>query len=225
MARSSARREERGERAAVAETTARPARRRFTRIVPTDEGHGVTTLELFFDLVFVFAITQITAFMASTSASGLPPRSGAALAAVVRLVQLLLARQPGPRRRGHPARRLHRRDGRHVRGRPRDPRGLGRRGRRHQRTVLLAVALAVVRAPTWASTSSPRPATRACAASCANSRAGRSPGVLLVVGAVLGGPAQTALWAIALVVDYIGIYVSVRTGGCRRRATSRSATG
>src|SRR6185312_16223179 len=44
---------------------ARPARRRFTRIVPTDEGHGVTTLELFFDLVFVFAITQITAFMAS----------------------------------------------------------------------------------------------------------------------------------------------------------------
>jgi low temperature requirement protein LtrA len=32
--------------------------------VPTDEGHGVTTLELFFDLVFVFAITQVTAFIA-----------------------------------------------------------------------------------------------------------------------------------------------------------------
>jgi low temperature requirement protein LtrA len=41
------------------------ARRRLARIVPTDEAHGVTTLELFFDLVFVFAITQITAFMAS----------------------------------------------------------------------------------------------------------------------------------------------------------------
>src|SRR5215212_9100297 len=44
-----------------------PEHRRFrlrTRIVPTDERHGVTTIELFFDLVFVFAITQVTAFMA-----------------------------------------------------------------------------------------------------------------------------------------------------------------
>lgn len=32
---------------------------------PTTEGHGVTTLELFFDLVFVFAITQVTALMAA----------------------------------------------------------------------------------------------------------------------------------------------------------------
>ena len=29
-----------------------------------DEGHRVTTLELFFDLVFVFAITQVTGYMA-----------------------------------------------------------------------------------------------------------------------------------------------------------------
>jgi low temperature requirement protein LtrA len=41
-----------------------PRRQRWTRIVPTGETHAVTTLELFFDLVFVFAITQITAFMA-----------------------------------------------------------------------------------------------------------------------------------------------------------------
>src|SRR5215210_5444584 len=34
------------------------------RILPGEAGHGVTTLELFFDLVFVFAITQVTAFMA-----------------------------------------------------------------------------------------------------------------------------------------------------------------
>jgi low temperature requirement protein LtrA len=31
---------------------------------------------------------------------------------------------------------------------------------------------------------------------------------LLLVGAVLGGPAQTALWAAALIVDYSGIYFS-----------------
>jgi low temperature requirement protein LtrA len=32
---------------------------------PTEEMHSVTTLELFFDLVFVFAFTQVTALMAS----------------------------------------------------------------------------------------------------------------------------------------------------------------
>lgn len=32
---------------------------------PTDEDHRVTTLELFFDLVFVFAITQVTALVAA----------------------------------------------------------------------------------------------------------------------------------------------------------------
>jgi low temperature requirement protein LtrA len=31
--------------------------------------------------------------------------------------------------------------------------------------------------------------------------------VLLVVGAVLGGPAQTSLWALALLVDYTGVYL------------------
>src|SRR5918912_3584846 len=49
------------------ETTVPPAHHRFrlrARIVPTEERHAVTTLELFFDLVFVFAITQVTAFMA-----------------------------------------------------------------------------------------------------------------------------------------------------------------
>ncbi len=33
-------------------------------VVPTAEAHRVTTLELFFDLVFVFALTQVTALMA-----------------------------------------------------------------------------------------------------------------------------------------------------------------
>jgi low temperature requirement protein LtrA len=31
--------------------------------------------------------------------------------------------------------------------------------------------------------------------------------VLLVVGAVLGGPTQTALWALALLLDYTGVYL------------------
>ncbi|MDP9416891.1 MAG: low temperature requirement protein A, partial [Actinomycetota bacterium] len=35
------------------------------RIAPTDDSHRVTTIELFFDLVFVFAITQVTALIAA----------------------------------------------------------------------------------------------------------------------------------------------------------------
>ena len=71
------------------------------RIVPTHEGHGVTTLELFFDLVFVFAITQVTALMAEDLGwRGVLCEAGPPGAAVVRLVQLRVARQPGARRRG-----------------------------------------------------------------------------------------------------------------------------
>ena len=33
---------------------------------PTDESHRVTTLELFFDLVFVFSLTQVTALWPTT---------------------------------------------------------------------------------------------------------------------------------------------------------------
>ena len=37
---------------------------------PTDDSHRVTTLELFFDLVFVFALTQVTARMAEHADAG-----------------------------------------------------------------------------------------------------------------------------------------------------------
>lgn len=44
---------------------------RLGRLVPSQEGDGVTTLELFFDLVYVFAFTQVTTLMAH----GTAPRS------------------------------------------------------------------------------------------------------------------------------------------------------
>ena len=49
--------------------------------------------------------------------------------------------------------------------------------------------------------------------------------ILLVVGAVLGGVAQTALWLLALAVDYVGIYAPAPSGAYRRRRTSPSGTG
>jgi len=39
-------------------------RRDWFRVMPVEEGHRVTTLELFFDLVYVFAFTQVTAWLA-----------------------------------------------------------------------------------------------------------------------------------------------------------------
>jgi len=38
--------------------------RRLFRTEATDQGSRVTPLELFFDLVFVFALTQVTAYLA-----------------------------------------------------------------------------------------------------------------------------------------------------------------
>ncbi len=106
------------------------------RFRPTDEQHRVTTLELFFDLVFVFAFTQVTALMADGPDSDRgAARTGAAGAALVGLVLLRLARQPGPRRRGRRPGDPHRGDGRDVRGGAGDPRVLRRPGRRAVRAV------------------------------------------------------------------------------------------
>lgn len=47
-----------------------PAVRSVVTLRQTQEGEGVTTLELFFDLVYVFAFTQVTGLMARGSAPG-----------------------------------------------------------------------------------------------------------------------------------------------------------
>jgi low temperature requirement protein LtrA len=182
-------------------------RRRLARIVPTDEAHGVTTLELFFDLVFVFAITQITAFMAADlgwqgclrglvllsllwfawcSYSWLGNQAhadegilrGAYIVAMAALFVVALAI---PEAWG---------DGGGI-----------------SAPVLLAAGLAVVRLTHLAvyvvaaaeDVGLRRQVVRTAVP------VGISAGLLLV-GAVFGGPAQTAFWALALVVDYTGIY-------------------
>jgi low temperature requirement protein LtrA len=189
---------------------ARPVRRRLARIVPTDEAHGVTTLELFFDLVFVFAITQITAFMAADlgvrgclrglvllsllwfawcSYSWLGNQAhadegilrGAYIVAMAAMFVVALA----------------------------IPEAWGDEGGGISAPVLLAVGLAVVRA-----THLGVYVVAAAGDVGLRRQLGKTAvpvgvsAALLLVGAVLGGPAQTALWALALVVDYTGIYLS-----------------
>jgi low temperature requirement protein LtrA len=186
------------------------ARRRLARIVPTDEAHGVTTLELFFDLVFVFAITQITAFMASDlglrgclrglvllsllwfawcSYSWLGNQAhadegilrGAYIVAMAAMFVVALA----------------------------IPEAWGDEGGGLSAPLLLAAGLSVVRTThlgvyvvAAAGDAGLRRQVVKVAVPVGMSAA------LLLVGAALGGPAQTALWAVAIVVDYSGIYLS-----------------
>ena len=187
-------------------------RQRFqARIVPTREGHGVTTLELFFDLVFVFAITQVTALHGRRPRlAGRAPRAGAPRAAVVRLVQLRLAGQPGARRRGRRPGGRDRRHGGDVPRRARHPGGVGAtRAAASARRWCWPARSLWSGCCTWPSTPSRPWATPTCAGSCSARRSRSSVAVaLLVVGALIGGATQTVLWALALVIDYSGVYAS-----------------
>jgi low temperature requirement protein LtrA len=185
-------------------------RRRRALIVPTDQGHGVTTLELFFDLVFVFAITQVTAFMAhdldvrgllrglvmlallwfawcsyawlgnqANAEEGIV--RGAVIAAMAAMFLVALA----------------------------IPEAWGDEGGGISAPVVLAGALAVVRllhlavygVAALGDTGLRRQLARTAVPVGASA-------FLLVLGAVLGGPAQTVLWAVAVAVDYSGIYAA-----------------
>jgi low temperature requirement protein LtrA len=180
------------------------------RVLPGDAGHGVTTLELFFDLVFVFAITQVTAFMADDlgwrgalrglvlllllwwawcSYAWLGNQAhadegvvrAAVIVAMAALFLIALAL----------------------------PEAWGDEGGGISAPVLLAVALAVVRGVhlgVYAVAAVGDAGLRRQLVRTAVPVAAAA--VLLVIGALEGGVAQTALWALALVVDYGGIYLT-----------------
>jgi low temperature requirement protein LtrA len=188
----------------------RPAGRRWARILPTTESHGVTTLELFFDLVFVFAITQITAFMVDD----IGWRS--ALRGLV-LLALLWFAWSSYAWLGNQA---HADEG-VVRAAVilamaalflvalAIPEAWGDQGGGISAPVVLASAIVVVRllhltvyAVAATGDAGLRRQLRRVAAPVG------AAAVLLVVGAVLGGAAQTTLWALALAVDYTGVYAS-----------------
>ncbi|HYO40663.1 MAG TPA: low temperature requirement protein A [Nocardioidaceae bacterium] len=179
-------------------------------IRPTTADHRVTTLELFFDLVFVFAITQVTALMAdelgwrgavrglvllallwwawcsyawlgnqAQADEGVVRLAVVAAMTVMFVVALCI------------------------------PEAWSDSGGGLQAPVVLAVGIALVRvlhlavyAVAAAGDTALRRQLRRTAVPVAVAA------VLLVTGALLGGAAQTALWVVALVVDYTGIYLS-----------------
>src|SRR3954469_19629273 len=188
-------------------TRERPARMRF---LPTRENHSVTTLELFFDLVFVFAITQVTAFMADE----IGPRG---LLRGLVLFALLWWSWCSYAWLGNQARA----DEGLVRAAMlvamaalflvalAIPEAWGDRGGGLSAPVLLAVCLGIVRlghlTVYWFAAAGDTGLRRQLRRTAVPVGAAA---VLLVTGGGIGGAAQTALWAIALVVDYVGVYAS-----------------
>ena len=190
---------------------------------PTGEGHQVTTLELFFDLVFVFALTQVTAFLAEDVSMRQMLR-GLVLLALLWFAWCSYAWL------GNQARA----DEGVVRGAMVTamgalfvvalavPEAWGDQGGGVSAPLVLAGALAVVRlghlTVYWLAAAQDRQLRRTVALTVIP--VGAAVG-LLVVGALLGGPAQTALWALALAVDYTGIYVVARRGSGWRLPSAR----
>jgi low temperature requirement protein LtrA len=180
------------------------------RIVPTDEGHGVTTLELFFDLVFVFAFTQVTAFMADDLGWRGVLR-GLVLFALLWFVWCSYTWLGNQARADEGVVRAAMivAMGAMFLVALAIPEAWGDEGGGISAPVVLAAALALVRLVhlgVYAVAAAGDTGLRRQLV-----RTAVPVGVavaLLVIGAVLGGPAQTVLWALALVVDYSGVYAS-----------------
>ncbi len=191
-----------------------PSRSKFTRIRPTDETHSVTTLELLFDLVFVFAFTQVTALMAHD------PTPTGALRGLV-LLALLWWSWCSYAWLGNQADAEE---------------GIVRA------TVILALSAMFIVALTIPESFHDLPGglfapfvfaacyafVRVAHLACYYIAAGEDSGLrrqlivtaipvagaaaLLVLGGALGPPYQTGLWALALLVDYSGIWLTGTSG-------------
>jgi low temperature requirement protein LtrA len=173
----------------------------------TVEGHTVTTLELFFDLVFVFAITQVTALVAAD----VGPQSMVRGLVLLALLWFSWCSYAWLGNQAHAdegivrAAMLAAMAGMFVVALA-IPHAWSDDGRT---AILLASALAVVRLGHLMVY-----AVAALGDTALRGQISRTAVpvtiavVLLVLGAVLGGSAQTALWALALVIDYGGMYTS-----------------
>jgi low temperature requirement protein LtrA len=181
---------------------------------PTGEEHRVTTLELFFDLVFVFAITQVTAVMADDLTARGAVRGLVLMAllwwswcsyawlggqahadeGIVRVTMILAMLALFAMALAIPEAWSDR------------PGGL-------LAPLVIAIALGYVRlshlAVYFVAALGDRGLQRQLLRTAfpVSLAAG-----LLVVGALLGGPTQTGLWLLALVVDYTGIYAAGISG-------------
>jgi low temperature requirement protein LtrA len=191
----------------------------------TDDSHRVTTLELFFDLVFVYALTQVTALMAHR------PTWTGGLEGLI-MLGLLWFGWSAYAWLGNQAKADE---------------GVLRLGLVVAMTSIFVVALAIPRAfddphggiPPAALLVAGLVVTRAVHLTVYFLAAGDDAGlrrqlvltslpiagwaVFMVAGAVAHEGLRLLLWFLALTVDYIGIFVSSRAGGWRLNSASHFA--
>ena len=196
-----------------------------SRPVPTEEGHRATTFEIFFDLVFVFALTRIIAFMAQ------PPTP---LILAQGLVLLLLLWRSFV---------AYAWLGNQVRADV----GLVRTGMLGAMTAIFVAAMVIPDAWRHSNATLSAPLILVFAYivvraldltlflyASSDDRRLRIQLVLsavpdtlswipLIVGAVLGGTAQTLLWAGAFLVDTVGGRLAAGFGGWQVRSPSHFA--
>jgi low temperature requirement protein LtrA len=192
----------------------------------TDDSHRVTSLELFFDLVFVYGLTQVTALMAAgdqtwhkalegllvlallwfawSSYAWLGNQAKAdegvlRLALVVAMICVFLVALAIPNAFGEQQRSL-------------------------DAGLLLALSLVVARAVhlgVYFIAAGDDRGLRRQLLITAVPVGGWA--VLVVAGAEVDGNLRLILWALALAVDYVGIFVSSRAGGWRLNAAGHFA--
>ncbi|WP_212987972.1 low temperature requirement protein A [Actinoplanes auranticolor] len=195
------------------------------RVHPAGEGHRATPFELFFDLVYVFATTQITAYLAHE-------HTAYGVVQGMLVLALLWGTWSGYTWLGN-----------HSRA----DKGLLRSGMVVAMAAMFVVALAIPEAWHDAPGGLPGPLVLVGAyllvrwvhltvyAVAAAGDAGLRhqititwlpvlvSAVLLVTGALLGGRAQLVLFAVALLVDWAGIYLTARHGEWRLHSPAHLA--
>jgi low temperature requirement protein LtrA len=194
------------------------------RVHPTEESHQVTQFELFFDLVFVFAFTQVTQLMADD------PTAQGALRGVVLLALLWWAwcsyawlGNEARADRGLVAATITVAMGAMFLVALSIPESFADLPGGWNAPFVLAACYAVVRLAHLACyyiAAADNPALRRQLLLTALPVVPATG--LLVLGAVIGPPWQTLLWALALLVDYVGI-AAVGVSGWRLRSPGHFA--
>jgi low temperature requirement protein LtrA len=187
----------------------------------TDDSHRVTSLELFFDLVFVYGLTQVTALMAAGDPTWHKELEGLLVLAMLWFVWCSYAWLGNQAKADEGVLRMALVVAMccvflvalAIPGAFEEQQGSLDAG------LLLALGLVVARGVHLAvyviAAGEDRGLRRQVLLAAVPVSAWA---VLLVAGAAVHGGARLGLWAIALAVDYVGVFVSSRAGGWRLNA-------
>ena len=192
----------------------------------TDDSHRVTSLELFFDLVFVYGLTQVTALMAAGEPTWHKALEGLLVLALLWFAWCSYAWLGNQAKADEGVLRvaLVVAMGCAFLVALAIPNAFGKTEGTLDTGLLLALSLVVARIVHFAVYLIAAGDDRELRRQLLITAIPIAPwAVLLVVGAEVDGGSRLALWALALAVDYVGVFVSSRAGGWRLNAAGHFA--